>query len=248
MRKESQEEAASLGSRADFVHQDIYSRPALLQQLRDKERELREYKFKYESTKTLYEELLTVLIAQAEKPNQENVARRQGLLHACQYVEDELLSLHVKRADINRIKLTLLDKIERALSPKLKSTSSFVSSSPKLERPNSQIESQTNKLSSTNNSMNSETLMSIGHREKEVQNNYFARGSKKLLLGPKMETPQTSNALASFKEYLITKEKSYVPGEGPGVLGRPRLQEILGSSSKGSRNSSKGHTPRVGPA
>lgn len=46
------------------------------QALREKERLIKEYKFKYETTKALYEELLNVLIAQNDKPCIEQINKQ----------------------------------------------------------------------------------------------------------------------------------------------------------------------------
>lgn len=126
------------------------------QALREKERLVREYKFKYETSKALYEELLNVLIAQQEKTSTEQVTRHH-FTQVYQVVDDELSKLQVKRPEINRIKLVLMDKIDRIIAPIFtKSCSSGNWSSPKAMRMDSQHDTHIGKISSSNNSVHSE--------------------------------------------------------------------------------------------
>ena len=244
--KDKQDQASSVRNGLGNLTEELSSPAVLYTQIREKDRLLREYKFKYETTKTLYEELLSVLIAQGEQPVGD-ISSRQGLLQVCQYIEEELSVLHLKKPDINRIKLTLMDRLEKTFFPKLKSASSFVSSSPKLERPNSHIVSHTGKLSSTNNSMNSETLISLSHRDKEMETDYFRRGARKLHQGRAEPASGHGNALASFKEYLITKKQDHLqtPNVGGTPLSRSKFEDLVAEPARTSRHSSRGLNPRV---
>lgn len=169
------------------------------QALREKERLVREYKFKYETSKALYEELLNVLIAQQEKTNTEQVTRHH-FTQVYQVVDDELLKLQVKRPDINRIKLVLMDKIDRIIAPIFtKSCSSGNWSSPKAMRLDSQHDTHTGRISSSNNSVHSEPFTG-------KTNTNRPKGLYKMppaLLQSPVGISKLSSQSSTLKEYML---------------------------------------------
>jgi hypothetical protein len=174
------------------------------QALREKERLIREYKFKYETTKALYEELLNVLIAQAEKPGLES-AGRQHISQICQAVDDELSKLQVKRPEVNKIKFVLMEKIEKIISPFVpQSVSSGNWSSPKALRPDSQHETHTGRISSSNNSVHSEPFASKPQIEKPKSNNFVPQ----ILLQSPVEVSKKMIHSSTYKEYLLSQDRS----------------------------------------
>jgi hypothetical protein len=183
---------------------DSLTSSVFYQALREKERLIREYKFKYETTKALYEELLNVLIAQAEKPGLEPVGR-QHITHICQIVDEELSKIQVKRPEINKIKFILMERIERIITPIMpQSTSSGNWSSPKAIRPDSQHETHTGKISSSNNSVHSEPFASKTYNEKP-RGNYVV---PQILLQSPIEIAKKLVHSTTYKEYMLNQDRS----------------------------------------
>ncbi len=183
---------------------DFLASQVFYQALREKERIIREYKFKYETTKALYEELLNVLIAQTEKPSLEPVGR-QHITQICQVVDEELSKLQVKRPEINKVKFILMERIERIITPIIpQSTSSGNWSSPKAIRPDSQHETHTGKVSSSNNSVHSEPFASKTYHEKP-RGHYIV---PQILLQSPVEIAKKLVSSTTYKEYMLGQDRS----------------------------------------
>lgn len=174
------------------------------QALREKERLIREYKFKYETTKALYEELLTVLIAQQDKANNEQLTR-QHFTHVYQLIDDELSKLQVKRPDINRIKLVLMEKIDKIVTPVFaKSCSSGNWSSPKAMRLGSQHDTHTGKVSSSNNSVHSEPFTG----KTQIDKPKFVCKLPPATLHSPIGLSKKSSHSSTLKEYLLQDDRA----------------------------------------
>lgn len=178
------------------------------QTLREKERQLREYKFKYETTKSLYEELLNVLITKTEKNQPETSVQRSSLVKAYQYLENELSGLNIKNSEVQRIKFNLITKIQNALNlPPLTSFSSENMSRIKLLRPESQIETRANRLSSANISFHSERV-SMGKIDNSAEYRSFKETQNLNPLKKPEGPPKLVSQIPCLKEYLINKNIS----------------------------------------
>lgn len=183
---------------------DSLASSVFYQALREKERLIREYKFKYETTKALYEELLNVLIAQAEKPGLEPVGR-QHITQICHVVDEELSKIQVKRPEINKIKFVLMERIEKIITPIVpQSTSSGNWSSPKAIRPDSQHETHTGKVSSSNNSVHSEPFANKTQNDKH-RGNFIV---PQILLQSPVEIAKKLVHSSTYKEYMLSQDRS----------------------------------------
>lgn len=174
---------------------------ACYQALREKERLVKEYKFKYETTKTLYEELLNVLIGMNDNRSTLEGLSRQAFSGVYNYLDEELSMMQVKRSEVARIKAAVMEKIERVVGQYTKTSGSSENwSSPKLIRPDSMIDTHTGRVSSENDSMHSETL--IGAGPKDVNSKPF--GARKPI--GFADSARAQSNLTSFKEYLMVKD------------------------------------------
>jgi hypothetical protein len=183
---------------------DVLASSVFYQALREKERLIREYKFKYETTKALYEELLNVLIAQTEKSSLEPVGR-QHITQICHIVDEELSKLQVKRPEINKIKFVLMERIEKIITPIVpQSSSSGNWSSPKAIRPDSQHETHTGKVSSSNNSVHSEPFASKTQQERQ-RSSYVV---PQILLQSPVEIAKKLVHSSTYKEYMLSQDRS----------------------------------------
>ena len=161
-------------SRSGLVERSCLNDEALatsvvFQSMREKERQLREYKFKYDTLKLLYDELVSVLKQQAlllpvtpqecQKPHKWN--------HISTYMERELTFLKVSKPDVSRILQGLHQRLGQVCTVFASADSELrertvTTGSVKVHRHDSQLETQEGRISSGADSAKSANYSVIG--------------------------------------------------------------------------------------
>lgn len=99
----------------NFADEDMqYINEPFYQLLREKERLIREYKFKYESTKLLYDEIIETLVAQ--RPLISSVNQLADILsRLLGFIVEELESVNLKKSLLQKMTLKFQGKFEEIL-------------------------------------------------------------------------------------------------------------------------------------
>lgn len=211
-------------SRSGFVEKSCLNDEALatsvvFQSMREKERQLREYKFKYDTLKLMYDELVSVLKQQALllPVNQQDCQKPHKWSHISAYMERELTTLRASKSEVSRILHGLQQKLSQVCGgfvqtePEIRERLA-TTGSVKVHRHDSQLETQEGRISSGADSAKSANYSvigvasnridpSLGHRRQERP----SQGISNLLLQRFLTNTMASSATMGVQATASTQ-------------------------------------------